>query len=106
MGRTVPRPSIGDPMNRFRSLPVLVALAFASVGGACLTQSSLAHAEDGPSANDIAARIIRGNGLTLDGAHTKLRMILKDAKGEVSERALDVIGRKTKDGLESVVRFK
>ena len=42
--------------------------------------------------------MVRGNGFTWEGAHTRLRMTLVDDRGQKSERVLDVIGRR-KDGL-------
>src|SRR5262245_50936480 len=85
-------------MNPFRAFaPLLFAALLLCVSGSARA--------DEITAEQIAAKIVRGNGLTWDGAHTGFRMILTDSKGEKSERALDVLGRKNKGSIESVVRF-
>jgi len=57
------------------------------------------------TAEQVAGRIVRGNGFTWDGAKTRLRMVLVDAKGAKKERALDVVGRRKEGRVESVARF-
>jgi hypothetical protein len=89
-------------MNRFGLMTFRVLYAFAFAAAFAVPATALAEE---PTADQIAAKIVRGNGLTWEGAHTRLRMILIDSKGEKSERALDVLGRKNKGRLESVVRF-
>jgi hypothetical protein len=69
-----------------------------------LSTTSIARADD-LTADQIAQRIVKGNGFTWEGAHTKLRMVLIDDKGARSERALDVEGRRHAGRLESKVRF-
>lgn len=74
------------------------------VGALLFAASPSAYAED-LSADQIAAKIIRGNGITWEGAHTRLRMVLTDAKGEKSERSIDVLGRRKDGRLASKVQF-
>ncbi|HVU01832.1 MAG TPA: outer membrane lipoprotein-sorting protein [Polyangiaceae bacterium] len=75
----------------------LVALALALFAVA-------AHAED-LTADQIAAKMIRGNGFTWEGARTKLRMTLVEANGAKTERSLEVLGRRKNGKLESKVEF-
>jgi hypothetical protein len=74
------------------------------LGALILALGHPAAAED-LSADQIAARIVRGNGFTWEGAHTRLRMTLVDDKGQRSERALDVLGRRKDGRLASKVQF-
>ena len=83
-----------------RSLLGLCLLAVALVLGV----PRRAAAED-LSADQIADRIIRGNGFTWEGAHTRLRMTLTDASGQKTERTLDVLGRRKDGRLASKVEF-
>jgi hypothetical protein len=57
------------------------------------------------TADQLAARVVRGNGFTWEGATTRLRMVLIDQGGQKSERALEVLGRRHDGLLESVARF-
>ncbi|HEX7672348.1 MAG TPA: outer membrane lipoprotein-sorting protein, partial [Polyangiaceae bacterium] len=86
--------------RRFRSAGRLGLL----LGALVLGSTRPAAAED-LSADQIAAKIIRGNGFTWEGAHTRLRMTLIDDKGQKSERALDVLGRRKDGRLASKVQF-
>ncbi len=71
----------------------------------CLLLVSVSRADDGLTADQIAAHIVQGNGFTWEGAETRLRMTLIDRNGGTSERSMTVLGRR-KDGLlESKVRF-
>ncbi|MBM4363750.1 MAG: outer membrane lipoprotein-sorting protein [Deltaproteobacteria bacterium] len=81
-----------------------LAASLALVAGA-LVSSAPAHAEEGPTAEQIAARMVRGTGFQWEGAKTRLRMVLVDAGGARSERMLEVIGRRREGRLESVVKF-
>jgi Outer membrane lipoprotein-sorting protein len=74
------------------------------LGALTLLTAAPGRAED-LSADQIAAKIIRGNGITWEGAHTRLRMVLTDTKGEKSERSLDVLGRRKDGRLASKVQF-
>ncbi|HEX4339351.1 MAG TPA: outer membrane lipoprotein-sorting protein [Polyangiaceae bacterium] len=55
--------------------------------------------------DELAARVVKGNGFTWEGATTRLRMVLIDQGGQRSERALEVLGRRHDGMLESVARF-
>jgi hypothetical protein len=57
------------------------------------------------TADQLAARVVRGNGFTWEGATTRLRMVLIDQGGQRSERSLEVLGRRHDGLLESVARF-
>lgn len=63
-----------------------------------------AHAED-LTADQIATKMVKGNGLGWEGAKTRLRMVLIDDKGQKSERSIEVLGRRHDGRLETVVRF-
>jgi len=69
-----------------------------------LMLAPIARAED-LTADQIAAKIVRGNGFTWEGAKTKLRMTLIEANGSKSERSMEVVGRRHDGLLESKVRF-
>ena len=85
-------------MNRSKwILSCWVALALLLVPG-------LSHAEE-ITADQLAARVVKGNGFTWEGATTRLRMVLIDAGGQRSERSIEVLGRRHEGMLESVARF-
>lgn len=85
-------------MNRSKwLLSCLIALAVLALPG-------FAFADD-ITADQLAARVVKGNGFTWEGATTRLRMVLIDAGGQRSERALEVLGRRHDGQLESVARF-
>jgi hypothetical protein len=88
-------------MGFFKSFPSSVAVLAA---GLALSLATPARAEE-LSADQIAAKMVRGNGFTWEGAKTKLRMVLIDSKGSKSERSLEVLGRRHENLLETVVRF-
>lgn len=69
-----------------------------------LLPAGAARAED-LTADQIASRVVKGNGLGWEGAKTRLRMVLIDEKGQKSERAIEVLGRRHDGRLETVVRF-
>ena len=69
-----------------------------------LAASGLARAEE-LTADQLAARVIRGNGFTWEGASTRLRMILIEQGGSRTERSLEVLGRRHEGRLETVARF-
>jgi hypothetical protein len=73
--------------------------------GASLAFAARPAAAEDLSADQIAAKIIRGNGFTWEGAHTRLQMTLTDEKGQKSERSLDVLGRRKDGRLASKVVF-
>jgi len=87
-------------MNRSKGLRLLSWLAVL----AALAGSGLAHAEE-LTADQLAARVVRGNGFTWEGAATRLRMVLIEQAGARSERALEVLGRRHEGRLETVARF-
>jgi hypothetical protein len=72
--------------------------------GFALSFAPLARAED-LSADQIAAKTVRGNGFNWEGAKTKLRMVLTDSKGQKTERGMEVLGRRHDGLLETIVRF-
>jgi hypothetical protein len=69
-----------------------------------LAGSRVVRAEE-LTADQLAARVVRGNGFTWEGATTRLRMILIEQSGPRSERALEVLGRRHEGRLETVARF-
>jgi hypothetical protein len=91
--------------NPLAPLVCALALAAASAGYASPALAEGPATAQSLTAEQVAARIVRGNGFTWDGAKTRLRMVLIDAKGGKKERALDVIGRRHDGRLESVARF-
>ena len=66
--------------------------------------SAVGRAEE-LTADQLAARVVRGSGFTWEGAETRLRMILIDKAGQKTERALEVLGRRHEGRLETVARF-
>jgi hypothetical protein len=77
-------------------------IAFASLALA----ASVARADDASlTADQIAAKVVRSDTFSWEGARTRVRMLLVDANGGKQERAMDVIGRRTKGLFESLVRF-
>lgn len=73
--------------------------------GACLAALAPSALADDLNADQIAAKIVRGNGFTWEGARTKLRMILIDQSGKKDERSIEVIGRRKEGLLETKVEF-
>jgi hypothetical protein len=65
---------------------------------------ALSFADD-LTADQLAERVVKGNGFTWEGASTRLRMVLIDAGGQRSERSIEVLGRRHDGQLESVARF-
>src|SRR5260221_10303685 len=96
MGRE--RASYSSPLTRsplgLRCLGLILILAHA----AGLMAEEL-------TGDQVAGRMVRGNGFTWEGASTRLRMILVDQKGQRSERSLEVLGRRHEGRLETVARF-
>lgn len=82
-----------------RLLPGLLASLVLS-----LASAGPARAED-LTADQIASKMVKGNGLGWEGARTRLRMVLVDEKGQRSERSIEVLGRRHDGRLETVVRF-
>lgn len=87
------------------SLVALAALASGGAFAAVIAYAPAVAAEDALSADDIAQRIVRGNGFTWEGAKTKLRMIVSEANGEKKEREMEVLGRRHDGRLETKVTF-
>jgi hypothetical protein len=88
-------------MNRSTRLRLLswLALFFLTLAG-----TPAVRAEE-ITADQLAARVVRGNGFTWEGASTRLRMVLIEQGGSRSERALEVLGRRHDGRLETVARF-
>lgn len=74
---------------------------------AALAPRVVARAEDDSqlSADDIAAKIVRSDAFSWEGARTKMRMVLIEAGGDKRERAMDVMGRRKEGLFQTVVRF-
>jgi hypothetical protein len=84
----------------------LQLIAFLSAFLAVTTGARPSFADDAAlTADQIAERMVKGNGFNWEGARTRLRMILTDQNGQRSERSLDVIGRRHDGRLESKVEF-
>src|ERR1700742_2670103 len=76
--------------------------------GSLLTVSLLVSGvalADELTADQLAAKVVRGNGFTWEGADTRMRMVLIESGGQRSERALEVLGRRHDGKLETVARF-
>jgi hypothetical protein len=74
---------------------------------ACLALAApLARADDSAlTADQIAAKVVRTDAFSWEGARTRVRMVLVDANGGKQERAMDVTGRRTQGLFQSLVRF-
>ena len=73
---------------------------------AALVQTELARADDSQlSADDIAAKIVRSDAFSWEGARTKVRMVLVEAGGDKKERVMDVMGRRKEGLFQTLVRF-
>src|SRR3954447_17921423 len=79
------RTSYLSKMNRSMCLRLLSWLVVLTA----LAGSRVVRAEE-LTADQLAARVVRGNGFTWEGATTRLRMILIEQAGPRSERALEV----------------
>jgi len=80
------------------------SLTLAGLTLAGLTLTGIAQA-DQLTANDIAHRMVRGDALSCDGAKAHVRMVLSDKQGAHQERTMDVIGRRDKGLLRTLMRF-
>ncbi len=60
---------------------------------------------DSLSADDIAGRTLRADAFTWEGAKTRLRMILQTPDGKRQERSMEVVARRDKGLLQTMVRF-
>ena len=72
---------------------------------ALLSVYSAAAADDAPSAEQIAKRIVSGDAFRWDGGQSRVRMVLIEADGKKKERAMDVIGRQKDGRFQTVLRF-
>jgi len=84
--------------------PSLPALLLALV---CTTHwvGAQATAQD-LSADEIAKKMLRADAFAWEGAKTKLRMVLQTPDGKRQERALEVVARRQKGLLQTLVRFQ
>ncbi|HKU39671.1 MAG TPA: outer membrane lipoprotein-sorting protein [Polyangiales bacterium] len=57
------------------------------------------------TASQISERALRSNAFRYTNARTRVRMVLTGPDGKRSERVLEVLGRNTDEGYQSVVRF-
>lgn len=90
--------------TRFSRMAVCLALASTGVFAEVSLYSARAVAEE-LSADDIAQRIVRGNGFSWEGAKTKLRMIVAEPNGDKKEREMEVLGRRHDGRLQTKVTF-
>jgi hypothetical protein len=60
---------------------------------------------DSLSADEIARRALRADAFAWEGAKTRLRMILLAADGKRQERSMEVVARRDKGLLQTMVRF-
>ena len=72
----------------------------------CLLLGSAAVAQSKElTAEDIASRMQRGDAFGWEGSKTRLRMVLTDKNGKKKERLMEILGRRHKGKLQTVVRF-
>ena len=85
----------------------LAALAACVLCAGVAAASVKVRADDSAlSADAIAAKAVRTDAFSWEGARTRVRMVLTDEKGSKQERAMEVIGRRDKGGMfQSLVRF-
>jgi hypothetical protein len=57
------------------------------------------------TANAIAAKVVRTDAFSWEGARTRARMVLTEANGDKRERAMEVIGRRKQGLFQTLVRF-
>jgi outer membrane lipoprotein-sorting protein len=100
---------IGSARRTVRGLSGRFAVCVALASAGSFAEVSLwpqrASAEDMLSADEIAAKIVRGNGFTWEGAKTRLRMVLVEAGGAQAERSMEVLGRRHDGRLQTKVTF-
>jgi hypothetical protein len=76
---------------------------------AWLVASPIVHADGSePTADEIAARMVRGDAFSWEGARTRVRMqLIEDSSkpGQVRERAMDIVGRRKAGLFQTLVRF-
>lgn len=70
----------------------------------CLIVPSVARADE-PSVDEIARRTLRADAFAWEGSKVRLRLTLIAADGAKTERRMEVLGRRTADGFQSVIRF-
>ncbi|MFI5306112.1 MAG: outer membrane lipoprotein-sorting protein [Polyangiales bacterium] len=84
------------------ALPLL-AMLFVAAQSAALPA---ARADEGSlSADEIARKTLRADAFSWEGARTRLRMILTGADGKRQERSMEVVARRDKGLLQTMVRF-
>ena len=57
------------------------------------------------TADDIAARMIRGDAFAWEGARARVRMALTDKDGKKQERSMEILGRRDEGLFQTLVRF-
>jgi hypothetical protein len=66
----------------------------------------MARADDSAlTADDIARKTLRADSFAWEGARTRLRMILQAPDGKRQERSMEVVARRQRGLLQSMVRF-
>jgi hypothetical protein len=88
-------------MTRILFALVLSGLAFE----ASLWASPVQAGSDNLSADEIAHRTLRTDAFTWEGAKTRLRMVLLGKDGKRQERSMEVVARRDKGLLQTMVRF-
>jgi hypothetical protein len=91
--------------RRFSKAAVCLALASAGTFAEVGAYAPTAMAEEALGAEEIAQRIVRGNGFSWEGAKTKLRMIVAEPNGDKKEREMEVLGRRHDGRLQTKVTF-
>lgn len=67
--------------------------------------SPLRAAAQEPTADEIAARMIRGDAFAWEGSRARVRMVLSDKGGKKQERSMEVLGRRDQGLFQTLVRF-
>lgn len=70
----------------------------------CLSVAPLALGEE-LSADQIAAKMVRGDAFAWEGARAKVRMVLTSKNGSQKSRSMEVLGRRDKGLFQTIVRF-
>jgi hypothetical protein len=88
-------------MTRILFALALTVLALEASVGATSAQAGA----DSLSADEIARRMLRADIFTWEGAKTRLRMVLLSKDGKRQERSMEVVVRRDKGLLQTMVRF-
>lgn len=84
----------------------LLAVPLAIVALSAVLGAKAVRADaDSPTADEIAKRILRADAFAWEGAKTRVRMVLFSPDGKRQERSIEVVARRDKGLLQSLVRF-